>query len=152
MYYLIVFLLMLALPALSIAVELSTCGATTAGAVLAKWYVFWAVGVRLTLAGIRQIAQPQYTAEVILGLKSSEVRLVVRELGFANLALGLAGLLSLAIPGGRLVAALAGGVFYGLAAINHALQPHRNRLERVAMLSDFFAAAILAVCIWALLT
>ena len=141
LYYVIVFLLMLALPALSIAVEAS--GGATILALLGKWFVFWAVGMRLFLAGVRQIAQPKYTAQVILGLKSDEVLLVVRELGFANLSIGLVGLASLAIPAWQLAAALAGGTFYCLAGINHALQPHRNRTENVAMVSDLLAAVVL---------
>jgi len=39
--------------------------------------------------------------------------------------------------------ALAGGIFYGLAGVNHAVQSHRNRLETVAMTSDLFAAVVL---------
>ena len=152
MYYVIVFLLMFALPALSIAVEASMSGAAPVLVLLGKWFVFWAVGVRLFLAGVRQVVQPRYTARVILGLKSDEVLLVVRELGFANLAVGLLGLASLAIPAWQLAAALAGGSFYGLAGVNHALQPHRNRLEDVAMVSDLLAAAVLlGLCIRALI-
>jgi hypothetical protein len=151
MYYTIVLLLMFALPALSIAIEASMSGAAPLVALLGKWFVFWAVGVRLFLAGVRQVAQPRYTAEVILGLKSDEVLLVVRELGFANLAIGLVGLASLAFPGWRLASALAGGVFYGLAGINHALQSHRTRLENVAMVSDLWAAIVLlGLCVAAL--
>ncbi|GEM_PF-4654073 len=47
--------------------------------------------------------------------------------------------------------ALAGGVLYGLAGANHALQPHRNRLENVAMGSDLSASVVLlAFCATAL--
>lgn len=151
LYYVIVFLLMLALPALSIAIEASASSASTLFVLLGKWFVFWAVGMRLLLAGVRQIAQPGYTARVILGLKGDEVLLVVRELGFANVAFGLLGVISLIIPEWRLAAALAGGTFYALAGINHLLQPHRNRPENVAMVSDLLAAAVLmGLCIKAL--
>jgi hypothetical protein len=147
-----VLLLMLALPLLSIAIEASQSDAAFLTALLGKWFVFWAVGARLFLAGVRQVAQPRYTAEVILGLKSSEVLLVVRELGFANLAIGLVGLVSLVIPGWRVAAALAGGVFYCLAGANHALHSHRNRMENVAMTSDLLAAAVLlGLCVRVLL-
>ena len=150
MYYAIVFLLMLALPALSIAIEVARPGAVPIVALVGKWYVFWAVGARLFLAGVRQIAQPSYTAPVILGLKSDEVLLVVRELGFANLALGLVGLASLAVPQWRLAAALAGGTFYLMAGLHHALQAERTRAENVAMASDLLAAAVLlGICILA---
>lgn len=103
-------------------------GATLIG----KWFVFWAVGWRLFLAGMRQIVQPGYTARVILGLKHDESQILVRELGFANVAFGAIGILSLFVPSWRLAAALAGGIFYGLAGINHVRQSHRNKLENVA--------------------
>jgi hypothetical protein len=74
-----------------------------------------------------------------------DVLLVVRELGFANIAIGSVGVVSLSVAGWRVAAALAGGIFYGLAGINHAMQHHRNRLENVAMVSDLAAAAFLLV-------
>ena len=45
----------------------------------------------------------------------------------------------------NLAAALMGGVFYGLAAGNHVLQPHRSRLQNIAMVTDVFAAVVLLV-------
>jgi len=101
------------------------------------------IGVRLFTAGLRQVFQPEYTANVILGLESGESLLRVCELGFANLALGLVGILSLLFPAWRLPDALAGGVFFGLAGVNHVLQSHRNQPENVAMASDLFVAIIL---------
>lgn len=74
----------------------------------------------------------------------------MRELGFANLAIGTLGIVSIAVASWQLAAALAGGIFYALAGVAHVLQPHRNRLETVAMLSDLFAAAVLlCACILA---
>ena len=142
MYYAIVGLLMFALPLLSVVIEvlLSSQPVTP---LIGKWYVFWAVGVRLLLAGLRQVAQPQYTARVILGLKSDDSLLVVRELGFANVAFGVAGLLSLHFSTWCIPVALAGGIFYGLAGVNHTLQSHRGKLENIAMVSDIFAALVL---------
>jgi hypothetical protein len=117
-------------------------------ALVAKWFVFWSVGWRLLLAGARQIAQPEYTAREILGLQSAESSTVIRELGFGNLALGVVGVLSLWLSSWQLAAALAGGLFYALAGINHALQKNRNRLRNVAMISDLFVALVLlGVCV-----
>jgi hypothetical protein len=147
MYYVIIAAFMFALPVLSVAVELMVTNAAIGAAILCKWFVFWSVGWRLLLAGVKQIAQPQYTAHKILGLKNKESSILVRELGFANVAMGLLGVLSLLVPSWQLGAALAGGVFYALAGANHVFQIHRNRLENVAMLSDIFAAVVLlAAC------
>lgn len=143
MYYVIVAAFMFALPVLSVAVEPMVTHASIGAAILCKWFAFWAVGWRLLLAGVKQIAQPQYTAHTILGLKNIESLILVRELGFANVAIGLLGVLSLLVPSWQLAAALTGGVFYALAGTNHVFQIHRNRLENVAMLSDIFAAVVL---------
>jgi hypothetical protein len=115
--------------------------------ILLKWFVFWAVGVRLLLAGVRQIVQPRYTAEVILGMKNEESKLLVRELGFANTAIGCIAAGSLVSPGWLMPAAVAGSVFYGLAGVNHFLHKARNRNENVAMVSDVMVAVVLIVCL-----
>lgn len=114
-------------------------------AIVGKWFVFWAVGVRLFIAGLRQIVQPRYTAETILGVKDPDATLIVRELGFANTAIGTAGLGSLYLAGWNLPVAVIGAIFYGLAGINHVTHRSRTTLQTVAMSSDFFAATVLLV-------
>jgi hypothetical protein len=154
MYVLIVIALMLALPLISIVAQvfLTDHGALHAASylvVVAKWYVFWAVGMRLGLAGLRQIIQPRYTVETILGLKGAEALFFVRELGFANVAIGSVGIVSLFAPSWAAPAALLGAIYYGLAGIAHCFHKGRNRLENVALVSDLFAAVVLATCCFA---
>ena len=151
MYYAIVISLMGVLPALSIAFEASLVHSSVGWPLIGKWFVFWAGGVRLLLAGLRQVAQPAYTAKHLLGVEGSDVHLVVRELGYANIAFGTVGIFSLRAPGWTGAAALAGGIFYGLAGVNHVLQRQRNRLQNTAMVSDLFAAVVLlGYCLWRL--
>lgn len=147
MYYAIILLLMLVLPALSIAAEMAIYTGTPFLALLGKWFVFWAMGIRLLLAGIKQIAQPAFTAS-LLGIKNTESYILVRELGFANFSMGTLATLSLWLPLWMIPAALLGTIFYALAGINHLLHPHRNRQENVAMITDLYAAGVLIlVCI-----
>ena len=151
MYIPMVVALMLVLPLVSVLAQFLLGGQGIPHAaglmpVIAKWYVFWALGMRLSLAGLRQTLQPTYTAQTILGLKGTECLILVRELGFANLAMGSIALASLLMPAWVLPAALAGGIYYGLAGINHIFQKHRNRLESVAMVSDLFAGYVLLAC------
>lgn len=147
MYYVVVTLLMFVLPAASIAGDWVAASSAFGPAVVLKWYVFWAVGWRLFLAGVRQILQPAYTAREILGHKGDESILLVRELGFANVSIGAVALLSHAWPNWRMPAAVAGSVFYLLAGGNHLFQKHRNRLENVAMVSDLFAGGVLLLAL-----
>ena len=140
MYFLLVSLLMGVLPLASIVGE---AGLRPDLAVAGKWFVFWMVGARLFVAGLRQILQPRYTAEKILGLPGEANRVVVRELGFANLALGIGGLGSLAAPSWTPPLALVGGIFYAAAGIQHALHAGRNKMQSFAMATDLFAAVVL---------
>lgn len=86
MYVPIVIALMLAFPLISIVAQMiwtdhGAVGAISNLAIAAKWYAFWAVGVRLSLAGI-----------------------------------------------------------------NHCFHRGRNRLQNLAMVSNLFAALVLATC------
>ena len=148
MYFLMIALLMLLLPVASIVGE---SGLRPDLAVAGKWFVFWMVGARLLAAGLRQFLQPRYTAETILGIEGDANLVVVRELGFANLALGCGGIATLAAPSWTPPRALVGGIFYAAAGIQHALQSGRNKLESFAMATDLFAALVLlGFFIWTL--
>jgi hypothetical protein len=144
MYTLMVVLLMGIFPLASIVIE-SVLLRSTSGLVFltGKWFVFWAVGLRLLLAGLRQAITPQYTAEEILGIKSKEPFILVQELGFANLSIGLLGLSTLLNSTWIMPAALVGGLFYGLTGLRHILTKVRNRLENIAMISDLFIFIVL---------
>lgn len=148
MYFLMVSLLMLVLPLASI---INEAGLRPDLAVAGKWFVFWMVGARLFAAGSRQILQPRYTAETILGIKGDANLVVVRELGFANLALGIGGIATLAAPSWTPPMALVGGIFYAAAGFQHTLQAERNRTENFAMVTDLFAAfVLLGFFVWTL--
>ena len=144
MYLAVVLLTMLVLPAGSMLVE-HLHGTTPLLLLAGKWFVFWSVGVRLMLAGVRQFVQPAFTAEQIFGTKSPDVLPLIRELGIANVATGVVGLLSLAMPSFVLPVAISAGIFYGVAGVRHALEAHRSTNENIAMVSDLFVCAVLAV-------
>ena len=148
MYYAIVILLMLVFPLASIGIEtLVLHGSLALMIVLAKWFVFWAIGVRLFTAGLRQAIDPGFTAKKIFEFKTSEPVMIIRELGFANIALGTAALLSMLNPAWLIPAAIAGCLFYGLAGFNHLRKSQRNSTENLATFSDLFVFAILLVCL-----
>jgi Family of unknown function (DUF6790) len=137
MYILMIVLTMFVFPIGSILVELfffkSTVGIVP---LIGKWYVFWAVGVRLFIAGLRQSTNPKFTAQQILGINSDEPLQIVQELGFANLSIGLLGILTILNGNWIIPAAIAGGLFYGLAGTRHVFKEEKNFLENAAMLSN----------------
>lgn len=144
LYYATLLLTMVVLPVVSIASELASNG-TLAGffTIAVKWLVFWAVGVRLLLAGVTQLVRPSVTASHILGVNDPRCHVLVQELGCANVAMGTAGLLSLLITSWALPVAFIGGAFLGLAGLNHMRRAERNMRENMAMASDLIAAVIL---------
>ena len=132
-------------PVGSIAVDhLYFHGAAPLLSLTGKWFVFWGAGVRLFVAGLRQLLQPTFTAEQIFHVSSNDILPVVRELGAANLAIGAAGIASLAEPSFVLPVALIAAIFYGIAGIRHAMAPKRNRNENIAMISDLAVFFIFA--------
>jgi hypothetical protein len=146
LYFLFVVLLMFVLPVASTAVDaLWFNGGATLTFLIGKWFVFWTAGVRLLLAGIRQAGQPRFTAESIFGVKDPAANAVVREIGFANLSMGALGLVSLAQPAWVVPAAIAGGLYYGLAGVGHMLRSNRNFNEQTALVTDLMIFVVLAV-------
>ncbi|MGB6535974.1 MAG: DUF6790 family protein [Xanthobacteraceae bacterium] len=146
MYFLTVILLLFVFPVVSLGAELLwDHGAADAIPLVGKWFVFWAVGVRLFIAGVRQVLAPQFTAESIFAIKDRAALPIVREVGFGNLAMGALGLASLARPDWLVPAAIVGGLYYGLAGGGHVLRRARDFNSRVAMLSDLAMLAVLGV-------
>jgi len=119
----------LIVPALCVAYE-------GTAAALVKWAPFWAVGVRLGLAGLRQMANPSFTAKEIFNLADDSALPIVRELGMANTSFAILGLCSLLVPAWRVPAILVGGLYYGLAAAGHAVRKPASKNELVALVSD----------------
>jgi len=144
MYIAVVALLMFVLPLGSAFAEHALPGAAPFVALIGKWFVFWAAGVRLVLAAARQIFQPEFTARQIFKIEGADVFPLVREIGAANFALGAVGVASLWRPDFILPIALAAAIFYGLAGFRHALETDRSRNETVAMGSDLFVFIVLA--------
>ena len=147
MYLASIILLMAVFPIASILIEAYLWGAPDLLFLIGKWFVFWGVGVRLALAGLKQISNPSFTAETIFGIKDPRALIVVQELGFANLSIGLLGLLSLRYPAWVMAAAITGGLFYGLAGFKHLIKGDRNNIENIAMISDLWIFAVLAAYI-----
>lgn len=143
-YEIMVIGLTVVLPILStiiVATVLRPQSLTTVILNLGIYTVFWGVGVRLLLASITQITRPQVTLG-ILGIKTNEATQIIRELGFANLGMGIVGILSLWFPAWAPAVAIVAGVFLGLDGMTHLTKKQRNRKENVAMVTDLFVAVV----------
>jgi hypothetical protein len=145
MYLITVLLLMFILPIGTTWFDYQEASHPALTFLIGKWFVFWASGVRLVIAGLWQFFQPQFTLTEIFGIKSKDARPLVRELGATNFATGLVGMLSLYWPTFLVPVAIIAGIFYGFAGIEHALRRTRSLNETVAMVSDFFVCAALVV-------
>lgn len=133
------------LPVLSAGVEHFMRDAPLSWTMVGKWFIFYAVGLRLFLAGLRQSVKPAFTAKAIFHMEGTEAFPVIRELGFANLCFGLIGLISLWVPGWRMVSAFGSGLYYGLAGGLHVVGKHGGINERFALYTDFIIFAVLAI-------
>ncbi|MBS1950367.1 MAG: hypothetical protein JST37_05100 [Bacteroidetes bacterium] len=110
-----------------------------------KWFIFSAVGLRLFLAGLKQVKDPAFTAKQIFHLDSPDSFPILRELGFANICFGLVGIVSLFRPEWRAVSAFASGLYYGIAGIQHGLKKISGINEKFALWTDLLIFGLLLV-------
>jgi len=144
MYIAIVILFMFVCPALSVAGEAALSHHAVSIFVLtAKWFVFWAVGIRQFTAGVWQTLKPGFTTREIFRMQGTESYPIVREVGFGNICMGTLGICCLSRPGWILPVAVAGGLYYGLAGLMHVFRKDKNAMEQTAMISDAFAFLVL---------
>lgn len=132
-YFIMVVSFMLVFPCLSIIIESDKIFSWT---LIGKWFIFWGVGVRLLLTGIKQVLNPKYTAEEILGIKEKESYLVIKELGFSNVCFGIGGVLSIINNHWLPIVGIIGGLYYAFAGILHIFNKKRKLNENIAMISD----------------
>ncbi|MET0861256.1 MAG: DUF6790 family protein [Microbacterium sp.] len=143
-YFIVVIAQTVVLPLVSGIIELAATGGDPIQ-VFGKWWVFWGVGTRLLLAGVVQVSGRGQTA-AILGADKPSVQetQLARELGTANIGMGLAGLLAL-VPGWALPAGLAGGVFLLLAGLMHVAKKGKNQKEAVATWTDLVVGVVVLI-------
>jgi hypothetical protein len=132
------------LPIVSGIIELATVGGDPI-LVFGKWWVFWGVGTRLLVAGIVQASGRGPTTAILGAAKPSvQETQLARELGMANLCIGLAGLLAL-VPGWALPAGFAGGIYLLIAGIMHVPKRGKNAQEQLATWTDLVVGVVVVV-------
>lgn len=136
---------MVVIPALFVVGEMVMTQNADLLLLIGKWFVFWGIGIRLLTAGVRQIAQPAFTAKTIFKFDDPGAEKLVTEIGFGNVAMGSIGTLSLLFPGWVLPAAIAGGLYLGLAGLKHVFNRNRNADENTAMITDLIIGAVMIV-------
>jgi hypothetical protein len=144
-----ILVLMVAAPLGAIAIEAATAGGSLV-ALAGKWFVFF-LGLRLLVAGLNQIARPDFTAQTIFRVSDPNALKVVNELGFGNVAIGTLGALTIFNAAWLVPAAIALLIFYVLAGAKHVLNAQRTVPENRALWSDLWAAVVLVgwlVAVW----
>ncbi|WP_236983417.1 DUF6790 family protein [Mycobacterium kiyosense] len=131
------------LPMISGALQLAVSGGDPA-IVLGVWWAFWGVGTRLFVAGVSQLVNPGRTAQGILGIDDSSAELVVHELGYANLSMGLVAMLSAFAGSWGVLGSIPGAVFLGLAGLRHVARRGKNRDEVVATWTDLLVFVVVS--------
>lgn len=141
LYFINVVATALVLPILSVGCEYFLSNKPLTMHLAGIWFVFWAVGIRLLIAGIRQISKPAFTAS-IFGITSSESYPVIRELGFANVTMGITACLALFYTSFYVPALLLGLLYFGLAGFMHVSKKAASFNEGIALVSDLYVFII----------
>lgn len=140
-YLISILLTALVIPIGGASVEHLIYAAPWSALLFSKWFIFSAGGLRLLIAGIKQVMDPTFTAQRIFHIQGTESLPVVRELGFANCCMGSLGVLSLVAPQWRMAAAFTSGLYFTFAALGHIKKRPVGPNERLALWSDVLIAA-----------
>jgi hypothetical protein len=144
-YFILVSAQTIVLPIVCSVIELATVGGDDPVLVFGKWWVFWGVGTRLLVAGVAQISGRAPTSAILGAAQPSvQEKQLTRELGSANIGMGIAGLLAL-VPGWELPAGVAGGVFLLTAGAMHLAKKDKNPMETFATLTDLIVGGVVVV-------
>ena len=110
----------------------------------AKWFIFWGVGIRLLTTGLSQTLNPAFTASILDIPDTCFV--AIKEIGFANISMGLLAVISLFVPSWRKAGGFCGGLYLGIAGLLHVsrIPEGINQKETIAMVSDLFIFVIVA--------
>jgi hypothetical protein len=149
-YFILVIGQTVVLPVVSGIIELAVTGGDPV-VVFGKWWAFWGVGTRLLVAGIAQLSGKGPTTAILgASTPSIQAQQLTRELGAANIGMGLAGLLAL-LPGWALPAGFAGGIFLLMAGAMHVSKKGKNPQESLATWTDLIVGvAILVLAVYTL--
>ena len=131
------------LPLLSVAFEEIAKGTTTSWQLIGKWFIFWVLGIQLFTIGIRQASDPASEALKIFKLNGKNVYVIIRRLGFANISLGILGILSLINNHWRQIGAISGISFFGFAVLQNLSQKVKTRNEIIAVISDILTSVVM---------
>lgn len=144
-YFIVVITLTIVFPLLGLVTEHFFSVTPLTFQLFGKWFIFSAVGLRLFLAGIRQITKPGFTAKEIFHIDNPDSFPIVRELGFANLCFGIVGIISLFKADWRNVSAFASGLYYCFAGLLHIVKKPVSANEKLALWSDVVIFLVLAL-------
>ncbi len=142
-YIISVSVLTFVLPTIGFFVEHVTSNTALTFGLFSKWFIFSAVGLRLFLAGIKQVKNPEFTAKQIFHLDNPDSFPILRELGFANICFGLTAIVSLFKPEWRVVSAFASGLYYGIAGFQHGFKKASGINEKFALWTDLIIFVLL---------
>lgn len=99
---------------------------------IGKWFVFWAIGIRFLGAGLQQLIDPADAAKTRFGTGDNAVQTMLIELGYADLAIGALGTLTLFNEMWITPAAFTGGLYYGFLGFAHIMNTERPWAETMA--------------------
>jgi hypothetical protein len=113
-----VYVFTIALPFAAVVIEAIGNMGRISTVVIAKWFLFFAIGIRFLLVGIKQMTMTKSrTGEIFLSF-------------------GAIGFISLLVPSWRIVSAFSSSLYYGTAACAHFFKKPSSSDEMFIMLSN----------------
>lgn len=147
-YALIIICLTFILPILFTIIEWFTGSVWILSDTFYKWFVFFALGLRLFSAGLTQLFKPTYTLHTVFKINDIKSAALVQELGVHNALIGFALMSMIVMPGYRDILTSIGAAYFGIAGLLHATRKEKAFNQYVAMMADLVIAVITLFFLW----
>ncbi len=153
LFYVIDFTLKLLFPLCSVICEYMITATPVDPDLIAKWFIFWGLGICFLVKGIIQLAIPRFAAFNSNHLTKSKNNEIVKQLGILNISIGALGVFSLFNEQARQTAAFTAVVYSGLTTLWHFFRKADPVYEIISLATDLllFSTSLLFFVFYSIL-
>ncbi len=136
LFYVIDFVLKLLFPLCSVVGEYMIAATAIDPGLIAKWFIFWGLGICLLVKGVVQLTIPRFAAFYSYHSINLKNREIVKQLGILNISIGALGVFSLFNEQAQQTAAFTAVIYFGLTTLWHFFRKADPAYEIISLVTD----------------
>ena len=114
-----------------------------------KWFLFWSIGIRLLLIGIKKVLFPLFYIKKVYKSYCNQPN-IIKDFGFSYISIGILGIISLFYDNWKFPTYITGSILYLLIGLNYFKEEYHkfNISNFYNLINIFFPIIILSIIIY----